>query len=253
MIAQQDIPANAALWSAYLGSVKDKDDPDHGKSFFTFGKIDDSVVEASKQEIGWTPVDSSQGFWMFASESATIDGKTLSLSGNKAIADTGTTLMLVSDQFCQALYQNIKGAKYDRQQGGWLIPADGVAQRPEVTVAIGDKHITIEKEQLGWADLGDGSNMVYGAIQSRGSNPFDILGDTFLICCYAVRLHIYVPCAFANIVLTCVRSSMSAISDLALFNDLTQLLPANKPFSAMVAIKLQVLSLITLVCTTKRL
>lgn len=48
--------------------------------------------------------------------------------------------------------------------------------------------ITIEKEQLGWADLEDGSGMVFGAIQSRGNNPFDILGDTFLMCCYAVSI-----------------------------------------------------------------
>lgn len=191
MIAQNDIPADAALWSVYLGSVKDKNDPDAGKSFFTFGNYDESIVKASGQEIAWTPVDSTQGFWMFASESATVNGKTLDLSGNTAMADTGTTLMLVSDKFCKALYSNIQGAKYDRQQGGWLIPADGVAQRPEVTVAVGDKQITIEKEQLGWADLGDGSGMVYGAIQSRGSNPFDIFGDTFLICCYAVSLYLY--------------------------------------------------------------
>lgn len=186
MITQGDIPADMALWSVYLGSVKDQNDPDEGKSFFTFGEIDQSVVKASKQEIGWTPVDNSQGFWMFPSESATINGKTISMSGNQAIADTGTTLMLVSDQFCQALYSSIEGATYDQQQGGWLIPADDVAQRPKVVVAVGNNSITIEKEQLGWAPIEEGSSMVYGAIQSRGNNPFDILGDTFLICCYAV-------------------------------------------------------------------
>ena len=44
-----------------------------------------SVVEASKQEIAWTDVDSTEGFWMFQSESATVNGKTLQLDGNTAI------------------------------------------------------------------------------------------------------------------------------------------------------------------------
>lgn len=228
MIAQKDIPSNMALWSVYLGSVKDVNDPDHGESFFTFGKIDQSVITASKQEIGWTPVDSSQGFWMFPSESATIDGKTITLSGNTAIADTGTTLMLVSDQFCKALYSSIKGAKYDQQQGGWLIPADGIAQRPDVAVAVGDKYITIEKEQLGWSALDNDPTMVFGAIQSRGTNPFDILGDTFLICCYAVSLSMMLLQHLVTVMLTSGRSLTLVTSDSALFSDLTQLLLATR-------------------------
>lgn len=234
MIAQQDIPSDMALWSVYLGSVKDVNDPDHGKSFFTFGKIDDSVVTASKQTIGWTPVDNSQGFWMFNSESAVINGKTITMSGNTAIADTGTTLMLVSDQFCQALYSSIEGATYDKQQGGWLIPADGVAQRPDVSVAVGDKQITIEKEQLGWSGVDGDSSMVFGAIQSRGTNPFDILGDTFLICCYAVSLPAIPPRPRWDVMLTLIRSSMLVTFDLVLFSDLILLLLATRLFSRLV-------------------
>lgn len=178
MITQKDIPADAELWSVYLGSVKDQKDPDHGKSFYTFGNYDESVVKASGQEIAWTPIDDSEGFWMFPSESATINGKLLQLSGNRAMADTGTTLMLVSDEFCKALYAAIPGAKYDREQGGWLVPSEDVA--------IGNNQVTIEKEQLAWAKFDDNSNMSFGSIQSRGNNTFDIFGDTFLICCYAV-------------------------------------------------------------------
>lgn len=189
MIIQKDIPQSAALWTVYLGSVKDVNDPDHGQSFYTFGSIDQSVVQASPdKQISWTPIDNSAGFWMFSSESATINGKTLNLTGNRAIADTGTTLMMVSDQFCQALYSQVPGARFDQQNGGWVMPdgPDAISSRPNVTVAVGNKQITIEKEQLGWAPLNDGSGMVFGGIQSRGNMDFDIFGDTFLICCYAV-------------------------------------------------------------------
>lgn len=112
MILQKDITDK--IWSVYLGSVKDLNDPDQGKSFYTFGNYDQSVVKASGQEIAWTPIDSSEGFWMFDSSSAIVNGKTLKLSGNKAMADTGTTLMLVSDEFCKAIYSAIDGAKLDR-------------------------------------------------------------------------------------------------------------------------------------------
>ncbi len=186
MILQKDITNK--IWSVYLGSVKDLKDPDQGKSFYTFGSYDESVIKASGQNIAWTPVDSSTGWWMFPSTSATINGKTLELSSNRAMADTGTTLMLVSDELCKALYSAIDGAKLDHQYGGWIIPGGNVDKRPDVMVAVGDTMITIEKEQLGWADLEDGSGMVFGAFQSRGSNPFDIFGGTFLICCYAVSL-----------------------------------------------------------------
>lgn len=168
MIAQKDI--TNPIWSVYLGSVKDQSDPDQGKSFYTFGSYDESVVKASGQSIGWTPVDSSQGFWMFSSASGTINGKNAQPSGNTAIADTGTTLIMMSDQFCEALYGAIDGAQNSTQYGGWIIPSTNVDKRPDVKVAVGDTMITIEKEQLGWSDLGDGSNMVFGAVQSRGES-----------------------------------------------------------------------------------
>ena len=197
MIKQKDITNK--IWSVYLGSVKDLNDPDQGKSFYTFGSYDKSIVKASGQNIAWTPVDSSTGWWMFPSTSANINGKTLELSSNRAMADTGTTLMLVSDKLCNALYQAIDGAKFDRNYGGWTIPGDKVDKRPDFKVAVGNAMITIEKEQLGWADLGDSSGMVFGAIQSRGNNDFDIFGDTFLMCCYAVTLSFtYSYCTSAN-------------------------------------------------------
>lgn len=53
-----------------------------------------------------------------------------------------------------------------------------------MTVAIGDTQFTINKEDLGFADAGNG--MTYGGIQSRGSMTFDIYGDTVLKSIYAI-------------------------------------------------------------------
>lgn len=112
---QQDIPQDAELFTAYLGSTRDANDPDKGQSFYTFGFIDQTVIQASGQEINYVPVDNSQGFWQFESASASVNGQTVNQSGNTAIADTGTTLALVSDQLCRAIYGAIPGAKLDNQ------------------------------------------------------------------------------------------------------------------------------------------
>jgi hypothetical protein len=185
-----------------LGSWRDANDPDKGESFYTFGYIDQDTVTASGQQIAYTPVDNSQGFWMFDSTSATVNGQTINQAGNTAIADTGTTLALVADATCKAIYDQIPNSTYDSTQQGYLFPSTTTAdQLPVVTFAVGNTQFTVQKEDLSFADAGKyevcilrvrwlifatGNGMVYGGIQSRGTMTFDILGDTFLKSIYAV-------------------------------------------------------------------
>jgi hypothetical protein len=151
MITQQDIPKSAELFTAYLSSWKDATDPDKGESFYTFGYIDQPTIDKSGQQIYYTPVDSSQGFWTIASESATVNGKTVDQSGNTAIMDTGTTLALVADTTCQAIYAAIPGSTYDQASQGYIFPDNLTAdQLPEVTFAIGGKQFVVQKEDLGF-------------------------------------------------------------------------------------------------------
>ena len=185
MISQADIPKSAELFTAKLGSWRDTDEPDKGESFYTFGYVDQDTVKAAESEIYYTPVDNSQGFWMFDSASATVNGKSVARAGNKAIADTGTTLALVDDETCQAVYDAIPGAKYDNASQGWIFPLNTPADKlPVVSFAVGEKQFVVQKEDLGFAEATSG--YVYGGIQSRGSMTMDILGDTFLKAIYAV-------------------------------------------------------------------
>ncbi len=184
MISQKDIPETSELFTANLGSTKDANDPDKGESFYTFGYIDKEALGG--QTPYYTPVDNSQGFWMFDSASAVVAGQTVERTGNTAIADTGTTLALVDDKTCQAIYKAIPGGKYDSTQQGYIYPTDTpVSKLPVVSFAVGGKQFPLQKEDLGFADAGNG--MTYGGIQSRGSMTFDILGDVFLKSIYAVR------------------------------------------------------------------
>ncbi len=183
MITQSDIPHDAELFTSCFYSSRDKDK----ESFYTFGFIDDELVKASGEDITWTTIDDSEGFWMFPSESATVNGKKLHQVDNKAIADTGTTLALLSDSVCDALYKEIEGAKYSERHQGYLIPTSVTADKlPDFSVAVGDKEFVIQKEDLLFAPADEGH--WYGGVQSRGQLPFDILGDVFLKSCYAVSL-----------------------------------------------------------------
>ncbi|KAM7184285.1 eukaryotic aspartyl protease [Naviculisporaceae sp. PSN 640] len=179
MIKQHDIPKEAELFTVALYSSRDKGK----KSFYTFGWIDQDLVKG--KEIAWVDIDNSQGFWMFDSESAKVNGETVTVSGNKAIADTGTTLALVSDEVCKALYAKIKGSSYSYKYQGYLIPSDiDLEDLPEFSVAVGDKQFVIQKEDLLFAPAEEGQ--IYGGVQSRGTMPFDILGDVFLKSVYAI-------------------------------------------------------------------
>lgn len=185
MIAQSDIPKNMELFTAKLGSWRDANEPDKGESFYTFGYIDQATITASGQEPYYTPIDNSQGFWSFDSASATVNGTTVDRTGNTAIADTGTTLALVDDATCQAIYDAIPGATYDQASQGYIFPDNTTeANLPVVTFAVGGKQFAVQKEDLGFAEAKAG--FVYGGIQSRGNMTFDILGDTFLKGIYAV-------------------------------------------------------------------
>ncbi|KAH8701918.1 putative aspartic endopeptidase [Talaromyces proteolyticus] len=181
LIADNLIPQNAQLFTAHLGAAAEKGD----NSFYTFGYIDQDTVSATGNKISYAPVDNSQGFWTFDSTSATVNGKTINRSGNTAIADTGTTLALVDDDTVKAIYDAIPNSKYDSNQQGYIFPTNTTADKlPTVTFAVGNTQFAVHKSALAFADAGNGNS--FGGIQSRGNNPFDILGDTFLKGVYAI-------------------------------------------------------------------
>ncbi|KAJ4302319.1 hypothetical protein N0V88_002463 [Collariella sp. IMI 366227] len=181
MISQKDIPADAELFTSAMYSTRDGGE----QSFYTFGWIDEELVKQSGEDITWTNIDNSEGFWMFSSSHAVVNGEKVRTRRNRAIADTGTTLALVSDEVCEALYAQIKGAEYNYEYQGYIIPKTVTLEDlPEFKIAVGDHDFLIQKEDLLFAPADD--NSWYGGVQSRGENPFDILGDTFLKSIYAI-------------------------------------------------------------------
>lgn len=181
LISSKTLPQEAQLFTSCFYSTRDA----NLESFYTLGYIDQDLVTASGKEIVWTDIDKSQGFWMFPSTTATINGTKVNRSGNTAIADTGTTLCLIDDNTVDALYKTIPGSKYDDTQGGYMIPTTTTVDNlPTFSIAVGTTEFVIQKEDIIFGDAQDG--YWFGGIQSRGENPFDILGDVFLKSIYAI-------------------------------------------------------------------
>lgn len=183
LISAKTLPKDAQLFTSCFYSTRDA----NKQSFYTFGYIDQDLVTASGKTIAWTAVDNSLGFWMISSASVSVGGQHIQRPGNHAIVDTGTTLCLVSDDVCKALYDTIPGATYETSQQGYVIPTSTkLTQLPAFSVAVGSNEFVIQPEDLIFGNPVNG--VWFGGIQSRGDLAFDILGDVFLKSIYAVSL-----------------------------------------------------------------
>jgi Eukaryotic aspartyl protease len=173
-------PLNPAVFTAALRRPSEP-----VKGFYTFGYIDEELVPTPLQ---YTDVIDTNGFWEFPSTSATIGGNVTSRPGNTAIADTGTTLILVDDVLLENVYGPIGGyfnSTLRNGQGAWLFPNTlKAAEQPTITLPFGDFAVTLYVGDLEYEDLGDG--WVFGSLQSRRESPRDIFGDIWLANLYVV-------------------------------------------------------------------
>jgi len=116
---------------------------------YEFGNIDTSSFTG---ELNVIPIDASQGFWQFDSSTATINNKKVQIQDSKAIADTGTSLMLVSDDLLTAYWEDVEGASLNSELGGVIFPCS--AQLPDLNIAIGNKMATVAGENFNFAEVG---------------------------------------------------------------------------------------------------
>ncbi|KFY97853.1 hypothetical protein V500_01897 [Pseudogymnoascus sp. VKM F-4518 (FW-2643)] len=140
---------------------------------YEFGKIDTTRFAG---ELTWAPIDSSNGFWEFTSTKFSVgNGKALNAIGGTAIADTGTTLMLVDAAIVNAYYSQVAGAVNNEQVGGITFPCDSVL--PDLNVDVGGTYTaTIEGKFINFAQVND--NTCFGGVQPT-TGSLQIYGDIF--------------------------------------------------------------------------
>ena len=155
---------------------------DDASGTYEFGTIDKSKYTG---DLHFTTIDNSNGFWQFDSTSYSIGGKTVQNSGaSPAIADTGTSLVLVDDEVAQAYYAQIDGSTISSTAGGYVYPCD--ANVPSFGVEIGNSGYTAEITGADMTFAKVNSNTCFGGLQSNGGGGLQIFGDVLLKQYFAV-------------------------------------------------------------------
>ena len=109
-----------------------------------------------------------------------------------AIADTGTTLLLLSRPTAQLYYSSVEGAVRNYTLGGiWTYPC-GV-KLPNFEIGLvgelgGDQEavVVLPGKYMNYSVFTDGTGMCMGGLQEWGYAEFGIFGDVFLKAVYAV-------------------------------------------------------------------
>ncbi|KXL46468.1 hypothetical protein M433DRAFT_49808, partial [Acidomyces richmondensis BFW] len=141
---------------------------------YTFGEIDPAQYTG---QIHYTDVDNSNGFWQFTSDSYSIGGTTSQCTTcSPAIADTGTSLLLVDQDVAQAYYAKVASAQVSQTEGGYVY--DCSETLPDFAVAVGDFMASINGSKLTYAEVGGGQ--CFGGVQSNSGENIQIFGDMFL-------------------------------------------------------------------------
>ncbi|KAF2188137.1 acid protease [Zopfia rhizophila CBS 207.26] len=149
-------------------------DPD-GTGTYEFGKIDNTKFTG---EMAWIPVNASSGFWQFDSAKFSVNGQEQqNPTASKAIADTGTSLLLVDQAVAEAYYSAVPNAVNSAQVGGFVYPCD--AQLPDMAVAIGNDYMAvIPGNQITFATVDQANTTCFGGVQGNGGAGLQIYGDT---------------------------------------------------------------------------
>lgn len=146
---------------------------------YNFGFIDQTEFSGS---VNFVPVNASQGFWQFAATGFQVGNTQPTQFAHQAIADTGTTLMLMPQQAVQAYYAQVPSAQNNAQAGG--IVFDCGETLPAFTVIINGYQAVVPGDIIKFAPL-TGTAMTpgaqcFGGIQEATGLPFAIYGDIFL-------------------------------------------------------------------------
>jgi len=140
---------------------------------YSFGRIDKTEFTGN---LAFTPVDNSNGFWQFESNSFAVGNGAVQANQeqNPAIADTGTSLLLLDPSVVNAYWSEVEGAAFDSDENAITFPCNAVL--PDLHVALGANNMgTIPGSLLNYFQLSN--SRCFGALQSSGSSAVQIMGD----------------------------------------------------------------------------
>ncbi|KAK8212062.1 aspartic peptidase domain-containing protein [Phyllosticta capitalensis] len=141
---------------------------------YEFGRIDQTKFQG---QMTFAPVDAASGFWKVDSKFFTIGGKRVeNPQANAAIADTGTSLLLVDDNVARQYYAQVQGARLDQQAGGFTYPCS--SKLPDFGVAIGDTYVAnVPGNAVTFAAIDAQNQTCFGGVQGNSGANLQIYGD----------------------------------------------------------------------------
>lgn len=153
---------------------------------YGFGFIGNSYTG----NIQYAPIDRSSIYWLFAITGYRVGPATIPGNPNsgyitkpfKAIADTGTTLLLLPADIVDTYWKTVTGSYYDNAWAAVLFPCRAVL--PDFTYGIGLYKGVIPGRYLNYGSV-DGT-LCYGGLQSQGDIGFAIVGIMALKAQYAI-------------------------------------------------------------------
>jgi Eukaryotic aspartyl protease len=128
---------------------------------YEFGNIDSTKFNGS---LSWAAVNTTQGFWQFSSQKFQVGtGTTMNVAGGQAIADTGTTLMLVNAAVVNAYYSQVTGAVNNQTVGGVTFPCS--ATLPDLMVDVGGNYMAqVKGSDINFSQVDAGGQSTYPSL-----------------------------------------------------------------------------------------
>ncbi|KAL1849354.1 hypothetical protein Daus18300_013327 [Diaporthe australafricana] len=156
--------------------------------------------------IQYAPIDRTSQYWKFAITGyrvgpATVPGNPNSGYTTKpllAIADTGTTLLLLPDDIVNAYWSTVTGAAFDADWAAILFPC--TATLPDFTFGIGLYKGVVPGRYINYGRADE--TRCYGGLQTQGNMGFGIVGDIALKAQFAIFDQGNMKVGLANKVLT---------------------------------------------------
>lgn len=139
---------------------------------YTFGNIDTTKFNGT---MAWVPVNTTQGFWQFASTKFAV-GTGAAQAGNpvgQAIADTGTTLIIADPTVVNGYYSQVPSAQNNAQVGGITVACNAVL--PDLMLDVGGVYMArVKGADINFAQVQGNSKFSCSSLSLPPSGPTSI-------------------------------------------------------------------------------